>query len=225
MYLKKSIDFGLNLILPDDLQCAVCGRYRSLAKWQMCTACLDQLEPVDFELSADQYGFERLVSCFYYNQFAKQMIYRHKSEHQRYYSKIFANMIQEKLQSADITVDGISWIPTADEKMARRGCDHAADIAQSLAGQMAVPAISLLKQKRRHGVQKRLSREDRIENMIDAFSCRQPISEGLSVLIIDDVVTTGATLKSAAAAILKRNSRCHLYAATVFYTPPKNSED
>ncbi len=210
MYLKKSIDLGLNLLLPNDLQCAACERYRNLVKWQLCEDCLDCLEPVDFELSADQYGLERLVSCFYYNQFAKKMIYRHKAEHHRYYSKIFANMIQER---------------TAADRIARRGCDHAKDIARALAEQMAVPTIPLLEYSRRHGTQKRLSRENRIENMIDAFICRRLVSEGLSILIIDDVVTTGATIKSAAEAILKRNTGCHLFAATVFYTPPKNSED
>ncbi|PIE76930.1 MAG: hypothetical protein CSA13_02035 [Clostridiales bacterium] len=225
MYLKKSIDFGLNLLLPNDLQCAACERYRNLVKWQLCEDCLDCLEPVDFELSADQYGLERLVSCFYYNQFAKKMIYRHKAEHHRYYSKIFANMIQERLRRADIKIDGITWIPTAADRIARRGCDHAKDIARALAEQMAVPTIPLLEYSRRHGTQKRLSRENRIENMIDAFICRRPVSEGLSILIIDDVVTTGATIKSAAEAILKRNTGCHLFAATVFYTPPKNSED
>ncbi len=225
MYLKKSIDYGLNLLLPNDLQCAACGRYRQLARWRMCAECANRLAEIDFELPAEQYYLERLLSCFYYNDFAQSLIYSHKVGRNRHYSQIFANMIQEKWRRADIVIDGITWVPTSDAKIARRGCDHAADIARALAKQSAVPLLPLLEQKRLHGVQKRLSRRDRIENMIDAFTCRQSISEGLSVLIIDDVVTTGATLRSAAKAILEKNANCHLFAATVFYTPPKNSED
>ncbi len=56
--------------------------------------------------------------------------------------------------------------------------------------------------------QTELSREERLTNVKDAFACIAPEAiVGKDVVIVDDVVTTGATLTSAAHAILKHNPR------------------
>ncbi len=223
MYLKKSIDQLINIFLADDLQCVACERYCQLQRWQMCCDCVQQLEVMDFELSAEQYYLRRLIACFFYNDFAQKLVYAHKSGGQRFFSKIFSKMIEEKLNSADITIDCITWVPTAKKKIAVRGCDHAKDIACELARRLELPLMPLLEKNERHKAQKKLSKEERIINMVDAFNCEQLIREELHILIIDDVITTGATIASAAKTILQRNPNCRLYGATVFYTPNKSS--
>ncbi len=209
--------------MADDLQCVVCERYCQLYRWQMCQQCAQKLHAMDYQLSAEQYYLKHLVACFYYDDFAQKLIYAHKEGRQRYYSKIFSKMIEEKLKNADINIDCVTWVPTARSKIASRGCDHAKDIACELAQRLNLPFMPLLAKNKRHKAQKQLSKEERINNMIDAFICEQLIREGLHILIIDDVITTGATISSAAKAILQRNPDCQLHGAAVFYTPSKTS--
>ncbi len=223
MYLKKSIEKVINLFLADDLQCVVCRRYCQLYRWQMCADCVEKLQVMDFELAAEQYYLKRLITCYFYDNFAQKLVYAHKTGKQRFYSKIFADMIQEKLKTADITIDCITWVPTAKRKIASRGCDHAKDIASQLATNLNLPLVPLLAKNERHKAQKQLTKEERINNMVDAFNCEQLIREGLHILIIDDVITTGATIRSAAKTILQRNPGCQLLGAAVFYTPNKSS--
>ncbi len=221
MSLQATIERLIDIFLPPDLQCINCQRYCQLNDWQLCADCLTQLEPVDFELPAEQYQMRRLLTCYYYDDFAQKMVYAHKEGKGRYYAKLFAAMLAEKLTEVALSVDAISWVPTTRVKITRRGADHAGDIATELAKLLNVPRLSLLTAKQQQSDQKKLSKQARIANRQDAFSCNRQIEAGLRVLLIDDVITTGATISSAARAILLANRHCQLFGAAVFYTANK----
>jgi len=109
--------------------------------------------------------------------------------------RMFANEL-----GTQSVVDLVLPIPTNARKRRERGFGHAELIAETCARALGVPYCENgLKQTRRIPDQTRLSGAQRMKNMAGAFAVSDPASvAGQTVLIVDDVMTTGATLREAA---------------------------
>lgn len=216
--LKRAYRAATNWLLPSDLQCLLCEHYKVLGRYNMCERCQQTMQPAEFDLVPDD-NFERLLFCFYYNDSAQRLIYRHKTGRQRYISDFFAQMIVERLKSADITVEVVTYVPTDRRAIKKRGCDHAKDITIATADRLGVPWQTSLKCLHHSKAQKRLSRAERFDNLREAYQATTVFKARQSVLLIDDIHTTGATMQAAAQAIKRHSPHCKLYGITVFYTP------
>ena len=88
-------------------------------------------------------------------------------------------------------------VPTATSRVRSRGYDHAKLLAKELAGAAQLKHESLLLrlcQTRQAGAK----RQTRIQQLEGAFGLKKQDIKGKHVLLVDDVVTTGATLEEAA---------------------------
>lgn len=94
--------------------------------------------------------------------------------------------------------DVIVPMPLHRKRLAERGFNQSAEIARSLARSVGVPlALDILVRSRHTAPQSDLRYAERRVNVRGAFSCSREI-DGLSVALVDDVMTTGATLDEAA---------------------------
>jgi ComF family protein len=92
-----------------------------------------------------------------------------------------------------------------------RGYNHAHVIAQSVASSLNLPCLPLLKRTRNNPAQVGLSRADRLENLKNAIAPLPIDLTGRTILLIDDVTTTGATLQACAKALKQAGaSRIHI---------------
>jgi ComF family protein len=102
-----------------------------------------------------------------------------------------------------------------------RGCDHARALARSVARELHLPVGNELIRLRNTPPQVHLPRSRRIENVRGAFTVRKANSlTGASVLLVDDVTTTGATANEAARMILQAGAARVTLAVVAKSEPP-----
>lgn len=96
-------------------------------------------------------------------------------------------------------------VPVHEARRRERGYDQAALIAEAAAGRLGMPWRAAVVRTRATAAQYRLDRRHRASNVADAFSVARgarPAVAGRWVVLVDDVVTTGATLCESARALL-----------------------
>ena len=105
-------------------------------------------------------------------------------------------------------------IPLHAARERERGFNQATLLAELLSGRIAVPLRSVLERIRYTTTQTAYDRNERMENLHDAFRLRKKMNvRELRVLLIDDVLTTGSTL-SECARVLKEAGAISVHAAT-----------
>jgi predicted amidophosphoribosyltransferase len=102
--------------------------------------------------------------------------------------------------------DAVTWVPLARARLASRGYDQAKALARAVASRTGTPAVPLLRRATDDGPQARRRGEERREAVRDAFrsSGRHPPPR---VLLVDDVLTTGATAADCARALREAGAR------------------
>ena len=100
--------------------------------------------------------------------------------------------------------DAVCFVPATAEAFARRGFDHMELTARELAGMLGLPLADVLAREKASD-QRGLGRTGRAANLSGTFRVVEDVS-GLSLLLVDDVVTTGATVREAARALLRRGA-------------------
>lgn len=107
-------------------------------------------------------------------------------------------------------VDVVTWVPLARRRRGERGYDQARALARAIARELDTPAARLLRRRIATAPQARRSAPERLVAMHGAFAARGPVPP--RVLLVDDVLTTGATMAACAEALLEAGART-VYAA------------
>lgn len=108
------------------------------------------------------------------------------------------------LKEASWQIDAVVPVPLHRKKQALRGYNQSDEIARGIASVLQVPVVSdSLVRHRSTDTQTNKTREERIHNVMGAFSLWRPERiSGKHVLLVDDVMTTGATLEACALSLL-----------------------
>ncbi len=142
-----------------------------------------------------------IIAATTYGGIAKRAVGDLKFRNRRQMAKILAEELSQQLVSSDFDI--ITWAPTSGQRIAERGYDQSELVARALARRWRKPCRRLL--FRRHGpAQTGLGREQRL--LGPTFDAR-PLRRRPRVLVVDDVVTTGATLQAAKRALMASGAR------------------
>ena len=182
-----------------DKICKKCGRLQ-LNEADYCLTCKEHKREFDFARS-----------CVVYDDVAKEIVRGIKFGGKKYCAKYIANFLIEKYQSAfdGVNIDVIVPVPLTKKKQILRGYNQSWEIAKKFAEAVDLTADDKIVEKVRDTQeQARLSGKEREENILDAFEVKLPDKvEGKSVLIIDDVMTTGSTASEIARALKKAKAK------------------
>lgn len=187
--------------------------------WLVCTECWDT-----------EVGLDRAVAVGVLDRPLSRCVTIYKDAHERRLSGVLGELLADEIQARwgsplarppaqSPVADVIVPIPASAKAIRRRGYDHTLLLADSVSRHSGIPCVAALEHVR-SADQRSLSREERLANMQHAFvlSAATTLGQGVAtapsalpipdrVLLIDDVMTTGATLSAAAALLRKGGAR------------------
>lgn len=201
-YIKGLID----LMFP--ACCPVCGRHLAEGERFVCISCLYDLPRLEFdgrgqgevwELFAGSRIVERAVSMFRYgrtspySEILKDVKYRNRPE----LAEALARQFAVELADAGYFdgMDAVVPVPLHRKKLEKRGYNQSRFVAEGLAGVAGLPVEDGLRAVRPHATQTFRTAEERRRNVDGVFRAESSL-EGKSVVLVDDVITTGATLSA-----------------------------
>jgi ComF family protein len=160
----------------------------------LCAGCQQRASPVTLTLAPLRYEFPVDAAL-------KALKFRRKL----HYAPMFAELLLRALRPANREFDALLPVPLHWRRLASRGFNQAAELARPIARRLGVPLLRGVIRHRPTDFQTGLSARARDKNLVRAFRVKRRVVAD-HVLIIDDVVTTGATTRHLAAEVLMRGA-------------------
>lgn len=208
--------------------CLSCERFLLETPLKICPECSSTMKRVNaadslyLEMQQRLCGeglVDELVSAFYFEQEGgvQTLIHRLKYEDMpligielgRYVAVALAGLMHAVPDAVVVPV------PLHRAKLRERGYNQSDYIARGISNLTGLPVHArLLRRRRFTATQTRLNREERRANVRDAFEVNRAITPHAAFILVDDVITTGATILECAR-VLRQHSAARIYAASV----------
>ena len=197
----------LDLISPR--LCVVCGHRLTVTEEVICARCNFHLPRTGFQHNAyendmaklfwGQIPIERATAFFYYEAHAEtaNILYELKYKDHPEIGEIFGRMLAAEIKSAGFFdgIDGIVPVPLAKKRQRQRGYNQSEEIAQGVSEITGLPiykkVVTRISFKGSQTNKGRWDRQENVERVFDLIDAEAVSNKHL--LLIDDVVTTGAT--------------------------------
>ena len=142
-------------------------------------------------------------SLFTYDGVIRRAILQFKYENVRALSAPLAQLMWEYQQTQQLPADVFMPVPLHPRRLRSRGYNQSGLLAKELSRFASLPVVndSIVRRKDTAPQARTASLGDRQRNVADAFVCRDRRSAGRHIVLIDDVCTSGATLKACATAL------------------------
>ncbi|MBU0529996.1 ComF family protein [bacterium] len=205
-YLLQSVFNGIkDIVYPNN--CVICNNYVEESQNCICKRCFSRFEPTWLEDWIDKLrfpeGIDEVYSSWYAIDAVNDIIHNVKYHNQPRLGEELGRRMAAEIPIDELgEIDLLTAIPLNSVKNRERGYNQSEWICKGLAKAWNVPyQYNLLKRIKYTSTQTDLSATERKKNMENAFTSTNTI-DSLSIAIVDDVITTGATL-SACAVVLK----------------------
>ncbi len=204
----------LDIFFPN--KCVLCRRVLPDSVTDICTDCRN---------STDEFPKpKRKISCvagwtslWYYSGAVRHSIVLYKFYGRRSYGPSYGRLLSEKLRQVPFCdCDLITWVPTSFLRRWRRGYDQVELIATGVGQCISTPIVPVLKKLRHTKPQSRLDDPSRRRaNVFGVFAVTDPaLVAGKRILLLDDIITTGATVSECARILLTAGAK-EVYCAAV----------
>lgn len=205
---KTSVKLGTDI-------CGKCGRVLA-NEAEFCDTCI-----------RNERAFVRARSCYVYEGAPKKFVYRLKFGGRRYLAAFIAEAMVDRYLDCGFECDCVVAVPLSAKRKRKRGYNQAELVAEELSCRLKLPLIdgALVKTKE-NKPQTKLTRREREENVRGVYEVTSPETfKGRRVLVVDDVMTTGATLGEVSRVLYKAKARsveALTYCSTRFVSPSEN---
>lgn len=210
------------LLFPNT--CASCTELLTSQQNYICSFCETSL-PYTNEDFTNHYLADKLmaiqpvsgiVSALYYhpNNTVGALLDQFKYKQRRDLGTFLGQILAKELLEFELPFDTIVPVPLHPTKQAKRGYNQAELLAREISRQINVPIdIENFIRIQNTTSQTKKSRQQRYETMQDVFQVKEPNAfQGKSILLIDDVITTGATMLSCAEVLFNADAEAVAFA-------------
>ncbi len=201
----------------------MCGECRTLIlpmPEACCPVCSDPLAfPYCPNCEGRRWHLSAIAAGCRYQGTVRDLIQRFKYGRDQSLVRLLSTLLLPALADPRIAArkfDAVVPVPLHPLREREREFNQSALLASPVARHLGIPLTSMLARTRRTAPQAGFDRRVRMENLEGAFAlrCKRHYPEGMSLLLVDDVTTTGATL-DACAAVLMEEGACEVCAVVV----------
>jgi ComF family protein len=214
-FLRVVIRDFISLFYPDF--CLGCSNHLIKGETMICTRCMLLMAQTDYHVRRDNPLHRRLVGrlpvewalslfVFTKNGRIQKVLHALKYKNEPEVGVTLGKVYGKRLSETGIHFDLIIPVPLHDGKLRRRGYNQSAKFGEGLAHAMGIPMReNALCRKVMTDTQTKKSKLKRWENVNDVFAVREPQGlNGAHVLLVDDVITTGATIEACGVVLLEQ---------------------
>lgn len=233
---KEWLDRLLSILYPP--RCVCCGAVLSTGE-RLCETCSERIARIeapvcllcgqslqDCSRKHPKTAYKEITAPFYYEDAIREGIHRFKFRDRPQYAAYFAQEMAASIRAnlPGVAFDQITCVPLRTAKEKERGYNQSALLAQELSKLLEIPVhCHLLRKCADTPAQHELKGAERRGNVFGVFEVAKPeLTQGKTILLCDDVKTTGATLDECAK-MLKLAGAQEVYCACIAVTRKNKS--
>lgn len=232
IFFKNIGRFFSRIFFPENIKCVICNadvadfeskpfcdeceKELSFNKGSRCQICS---EPIGNEATIcdncqkNKRNFKKAFCPFVYEGKIRSAILSYKDSNKRYMAKLFAKFIVDEILESGVKIDVVSYVPLSKKKLAKRGFDQAKLLAEEIAKRLGVECRCLFEKVKDVKTQKLSSFKERQENAVDMYAYLPgKLKRKESVLIVDDIITTCATIDACSKLVEKKCANVYVAA-------------
>lgn len=185
-------------------KCILCGKILEKNELDLCRSCRTEISDHPKPKKHIQFLASWTVLWYYEGNVRKSLLH-YKFSNKRSYAGSYGRLLAMKLlREYPGGFDLLTWIPISAQRQLERGYDQVALLAEAVAQELGTEAVPTLKKIRNNPPQSGITGSaQRRANVLGVYQCTDPEAiRGKRVLLLDDIITTGATASEAARILL-----------------------
>lgn len=192
------LDAIAQLLFPP--KCILCRKVLEAGEIDLCKVCRADA-PAFSQGKLKVPSLDSYAALWYYESDVRRSLIAYKFYGQRSLARSFGRLLALKLmQDYPDGFDAVTWVPVSWQRKFRRGYDQVELLAKAVSAELQLPCIRMLKKTRNNRPQSGFSSADRRRaNVLGVYRAVNPDEiSGKRILLMDDIMTTGATLNECA---------------------------
>ncbi len=191
--------------------CGECMKRMPMIRGKVCRTCGAEIDGI-FESCSECMNhpkppWTRAYALFRYTDEVLDCIHLFKYQGRTELARPLGRLAAGLADAESLRYDCIVPVPLHWRRFLKRGYNQSALFARQLGGHLGIPVRGLLRRVRHTKQQAFLTKNERNSNIAGAFSISDStVAEMCSILLVDDVMTTGATLREAAGVLLENGA-------------------
>ena len=196
----------MGLLFPR--KCILCRQVLRREEIDLCENCRRDVEQYPSGKRKFQF-LDSVTAVWYYEENIRRSIVRYKFYGARHLAKNFGRQLAMRVLQEDLEYDLITWVPVSRRRKIRRGFDQVELLTKHFAKELGCRPVRCLKKIRNNQKQSTLrDAAQRRANVLGVYRVTDPEQVvGKKILLLDDVLTTGATAGECARVLLTAGAK------------------
>lgn len=195
-------------------KCILCRSFLGKEETDLCRKC--RVDTPDYRFGSRKIlHISELTVLWRYEGEVRGSLHRYKFNGARHYAQPYGRLLAMRISRELPPFDIITWVPISARRLRRRGYDQVELLAEAVSSELGIPAEALLKKIRDNPPNSGLKTPaERRANVLGAYTAVDGQKlRGKRVLLLDDIVTSGATASECARILLTAGAEEILFAA------------
>lgn len=216
--MMKLLHWIIALLFP--AKCVLCGKVLAKEETDLCRVCRVEA-PVCPPMGKKIPFVAQWSALWYYRGNVRRSLLRYKFYNTPSYAPVYGRHLAMKLRQELPEFDVLTWIPISNQRRRKRGYDQVELLSQAVGQELEMAPVATLRKIRDNPPQSGINGEaKRRANVLGVYEAIDPsLMAGKRVALLDDIVTTGATVSEASRVLLSAGAKEVICAAVATADP------